>query len=194
MCTIKNYFKISVSLLIFMLFTTGIVYSQEYNLNNQESELVVSGTSSLHDWDITAEKQKGQLTLDQSNQLQIQKIKIEITAESLESGKNSMNNNTYKALKTDDFKYIIFQLIEIKDISKAGNGDFNVKSVGNLTIAGVTKKINLDFKMNVLDNKVVLKGEKTFKMTEFKIDPPKALFGTITTGDEITIKFNTIFK
>ena len=48
--------------------------------------------------------------------------------------------------------------------------------------------------MNGLDNKVVLKGEKTFKMTEFKIDPPKALLGTITTGDEITIKFNTIFK
>jgi polyisoprenoid-binding protein YceI len=191
---VKDYFKISMSLVLFMLFSIITVFSQDFNLNNEESELIVSGTSSLHDWHITAEKQKGTLALDQSNQLKIQKIKIDITAESLESGKNSMNKNTYKALKTDDFQYITFQLLEIKDISKIGNSDYNVKSVGNLTVSGVTKKINLDFKMNVSDTKVVLKGEKTIKMTEFNIDPPKALFGTITTGDEITIKFNTIFK
>ena len=49
-------------------------------------------------------------------------------------------------------------------------------------------------KQTILDNKITLIGEKKFKMTDFKIDPPKALFGTITTGDDITIKFSTTFK
>lgn len=191
MNTVKNYFKTSVSLVMFILFTISISYSQEFNLNNQESELVVLGTSSLHDWSLKAEKQKGQLTLDQSNDIKIVALKFDVTSESLMSGKKAMDKNTFKALKTNEFKSITFHLTEVKDISKAGNGDYNVKSVGNLTVAGFTKKVTLDFKMTVTGNRVALKGEKTFKMTEFKIDPPKALLGTITTGDEITIKFNT---
>ena len=31
-------------------------------------------------------------------------------------------------------------------------------------------------------------------MTDYKIDPPKALLGTIKTGDDVLIKFNTILK
>lgn len=189
---VKNYLKTLISIVIFMLFTMSISYAQEFSLNNQESELLVLGTSSLHDWSLNAEKQNGQLTLNQSNELKIVTLKIDVTSENLMSGKKAMDKNTFKALKTSEFKFITFQLTEVKDISKAANGDYNVKSVGNLTVAGFTKNVNLDFKMTFLGNKVTLKGEKTFKMTEFKIDPPKALLGTITTGDEITIKFNTI--
>lgn len=195
MCKSKNYFKTAVSFLFLVLFLISTSsYSQEFNLNNKESELVVLGTSSLHDWTLKAEKQKGQITLEQSDQLKILSLKIEVTAENLMSGKKAMDKNTFKALKTGEFKHITFQLLEVKDISKSGNGDYSVKSIGNLTVAGFTKKINLDFKMNVAGNKVALRGETTFKMTEFKIDPPKALLGTITTGDEIKIQFNTFLN
>jgi hypothetical protein len=47
--------------------------------------------------------------------------------------------------------------------------------------------------MKIASNMVALEGEKTFNMTDYAIEPPKALFGTITTGDEITIKFKSIF-
>ena len=46
--------------------------------------------------------------------------------------------------------------------------------------------------MTLAGNKVTLTGATKLKMTDYKIDPPKALMGTITTGDEITIKFNTV--
>lgn len=194
MCKIKNYFKTSVSFLFLVLFMMNVGYSQQYNLNNKESELEVLGTSSLHDWTLKAEKQKGHITLDQSEELKILSLKIEVTSENLMSGKKAMDKNTFKALKTGEFKNINFQLLEVKDISKLSSGEYSVKSVGNLTVAGFTKKINLDFKMNVAGNKVALRGETTFKMTEFKIDPPKALLGTITTGDEIRIQFNTFLN
>lgn len=31
-------------------------------------------------------------------------------------------------------------------------------------------------------------------MTDFNVTPPKALMGTITTGNDITVKFNTVFN
>lgn len=194
MNTKKNIAKIALGFLFAFMLSNSNLYSQEYNLNNQASELIVSGTSSLHDWDIKAEQRKGSIVLDLSNKLQIQKLKFEVASESLKSGKGSMDKNTYKALNTKEYKNITFNLVDVKEVSDLGNGNYRIKSNGNLTIAGVTKKISLDFNLQVSTGKIVIKGEKELKMTDFNIDPPKALLGTITTGNEITIKFNIILN
>lgn len=194
MNTIKTSFKTNMGIFILLLFISSQTFSQQFNLNNEASKLIISGTSSLHDWDINAEQQKGQLTLDIKDQLQIQKIKIEIVTESLKSGKGGMDKNTYKALNAKDHKNITFDYVETKDVTQMGDGKYKVKCLGNLTVAGVTQKIDLDLTLEVTSNKASLKGEKAIKMTHYDIEPPKALFGTITTGDAITIKFDTVFS
>lgn len=174
--------------------TTPQVYSQTYTLNNQASKITVSGTSSLHDWDIDAEEQKGQIVLTSVDELKLEKLTLEVTSESLKSGKGGMDKNTYKALNTKKYKSIVFQLTQVKDVKSSGNNAYKVEVVGNLSIAGVTKKQTIHLDLDTSDNKVVLKGKKAFKMTDFSIDPPKALLGTITTGDEVTITFNSVFN
>ena len=44
------------------------------------------------------------------------------------------------------------------------------------------------------DGSVQFIGSVTFNMTNFNIDPPTAVMGTIKTGDEITIKFQVIYS
>ena len=105
-----------------------------------------------------------------------------------------MDKNIYKALDTDDHKNITFKLAEVKSVTNKSAGVFTVNTIGDLTISGVTKRVPLNFDINVSGSSVTLTGEKSFNMTDFSIDPPKALFGTITTGDAITIKFSTLFK
>lgn len=194
MYTFKNITKFLLSLAILLILSTPQVYSQTFNLNNQASKLTISGTSSLHDWDIIAEQQKGQIVLNISNELKIEKLTLEVTAESLKSGKGAMDKNTYKALNTSKHKSINFQLTDVKQIKMSENDSYNIEMAGNLTIAGVTKKLNLQLDMQVASDKVTLNGKKAFKMTDFGIKPPKALLGTITTGDEVTITFNTVLN
>jgi hypothetical protein len=40
---------------------------------------------------------------------------------------------------------------------------------------------------------LAFEGSQTIKMTDYGITPPTALFGTLKTGDEITITFKTNF-
>ncbi len=183
-------------LCIVVLFTSmsNKSFAQQYNLNNSKSELKVYGTSSLHDWHIVTEEQKGYLIIEGTNNPAIKKMKIEAVSKSLKSGKKGMDKNTYKSLDTDKYKTITFQFTEAKNVTKINDKNYQIETYGNLTVAGVTKKTALNFTLTFANNEVCLTGEKTMKMTEFNIDPPTALLGTITTGDDITIKFNTILK
>ncbi|MDI3521447.1 MAG: hypothetical protein PWR04_1435, partial [Anaerophaga sp.] len=65
----------------------------------------------------------------------------------------------------------------------------------NLTIAGETKPIEIALNANISPQKEVsVSGETTLKMTDFDVEPPTVMFGTIKTADEVTINFNLTLK
>ncbi len=194
MSNLKKTNSSVIALITFIALTFNFSQAQTFNLSNQESTLKVLGTSSLHDWHITAENQGGKISFKNLDEGLLETCSLVVTSESLKSGKSAMDKNTYKSLKTNEHKNITFQLAEVKEVTSKGNGKFYVKTLGDLTIVGVKKRISLDFNMDTAGGRVSLTGEKNIKMTDFKIDPPKALLGTITTGDAITIKFSTIYK
>lgn len=168
--------------------------AQNYKLNNQKSTMVVYGTSNIHDWDVKTESYDGTISFEDASQGKIDALNITVIAESLKSGKGGMDKNTYKALKTDDYENISFTLSKIDAITPKGENNFAVQATGNLNIAGKTNAITIEFVVETTNNLVKLVGEKKIKMTDYNIDPPKALFGTITTGDEVIIKFESIFN
>jgi len=103
-----------------------------------------------------------------------------------------MDKNTYKALKADDHPDITFVLTApIKAIQV---GTHVIAAKINLTIAGVTKAIEMPVTaIAAAHGNILFEGSKAIKMSDYGIKPPVALFGTMKTGDEITIKFKTVF-
>ncbi|CAM4157991.1 YceI family protein [Gillisia hiemivivida] len=178
-----------------LLFSFG-VNAQSYNLNNKTSSLLIDGTSNIHDWTIEAENTGGLLSVgfDEGELEEIEKLEFTAVAESLVSGKSGMDKNTYKALNTDKYKNITYTLNKVNGIEKLSGNDYKVKTTGSLMIAGVKKDINLNFNLNCNSDQLVLKGQYKLNMTDFKIDPPTAMFGTIKTGEEVLIKFETHFN
>ncbi|SDZ86715.1 YceI family protein [Bizionia paragorgiae] len=184
----------ALSFFAFLLLSTQMGWSQEWSLVNAESSLKVSGTSSLHDWTIDSGKQSGTLVFKNLETGEIEGCSLSVKVEGLESGKRAMNKNTYKALKHDTHKNITFNVVDVLETTAQSDNSFLVKTKGDLVIAGVKKRITLNFTLIKEGSSATLKGEKKINMTDFNIDPPTALLGTITTGDAITITFKTKFK
>jgi len=183
-------------ILIAVLLLSFGVNAQSYKLNNEASDLKIDGTSNIHDWTINAENTSGVLTaeFDEGKLEEIEKLQFTVVSESLMSGKSGMDKNTYKALDTDKYKEITYNLKKVNAIEKISGDTYKVKSTGSLQIAGTKKNINLNFDLKSKNDQIILTGEHKLNMTDYGVEAPTAMFGTIKTGEEVVIKFETQFN
>lgn len=172
------------------------VNAQTYKLNNEASTLLIEGTSNIHDWTLEAENTNGVLIteFDEGALEEIEKLEFKVVATSLMSGKSGMDKNTYKALNTDKYREITFKLKKVQSITKSTADTYKVKANGSLEISGTQKDINLNFDLKTKNNEIILNGEHKLNMTNYGVEAPTAMFGTIKTGEEVVVKFNSHFK
>lgn len=204
LCTIKlkqvqmksEIIKLGKTILVAFLLVSGVLVAQESKVNIKESKLTILGTSNVHDWHVNAEVMSGKAVfVSEGNTLkEVKSLNFVLGSEGLKSGKSGMDKNTYKALKTETYKNIEFKVINVTKITKKGEGFFTVETQGNLTICGVTKKINQVFSVKVINDKFVLSGKQTIDMTTYSVEPPTALMGTIKTGKDVTADFNVTYN
>jgi polyisoprenoid-binding protein YceI len=192
--TMKFIFK---SLIIIFLIQSGLDVNAQnlYMANLQKSDLVVKGSSTLHDWQMDTEKFDCVVkALNDNNKLIIQKVNFSCNSTSLKSENSMMDKKAWDALKSDDFKTIQFESNEPNEFL-LHDKKIQGKIVGELVLSGETRKLILPFngEMDETGN-VKLTGEVSVKMSEFGIKPPTALMGSIKTGDEITIVYDLNFS
>lgn len=185
------------------VFFVNVIFSQgdistseiveEDRLDLKESSLIIKGTSTLHDWHSSAEKSKAFIVLNSSD-TQIEKLNICIEVASIKNSKGSsmMDKITRKSLRESNFPEITYVFLS-GEVIENEDEELKVKMFGDLTIAGKTNKVSIITAINKTGSEVVLKGSHKLKMTDYNVDPPKALFGTVQTGDEITIEFQVKF-
>lgn len=181
-------------ILVFLaVFTLTPLVGQEYSLSSYK--MTVSGTSTIHDWTstVTDVKAEAKLLWDQNRLKAIEALEVKVRSESIISGKGSvMDNKTWTALKKDEYPNIIFKL---KKAAISPDNPFKVTAFGNLSIAGSTRAVELEAEGVLSGNGLpTFTGQYRLLMSDFGIDPPTALMGSLQTGDEITIDFEVVFS
>ncbi len=173
------------------------------------SKVRMEGTSSIHDWyaesaiirgtfevepefltDKTLQSVKS-LTTRETNP----KAEIAIPVRSLKSSSGQkMDEIMQEAMNMKEHRDIVFKVKEMAlqgEPDAAGNARF--ETVGDLTVAGKTQPCKLVVALQRLDGeRFKFSGETKLKMTDFGITPPSPNIpgmSRITTGDEVTVKF-----
>jgi polyisoprenoid-binding protein YceI len=150
------------------------------------SQIKVSGTSNVHDWDMVSSN----FTADAAFTLkgkQVQDLKtlvFVLPVTSLKSKEDLLTTRAHKALKAKENSKIGFKLTNASLIP----GQKIIKATGNLTIAGVTKLVNLQTSYVVnADESITCKGTQEIKMSDYGIKAPSYMMGAMKTGNEVTI-------
>ncbi len=193
MKTKKNVLKKLIVLIALIGFVFNQTHAQMLQLENENSLLTVFGSSNLHGWKVDAKTQNGLISFNSLESCQIESLSVAVLTESLEGAKPGITKTAALALKSNEYKSILFTLLEVKSITDKGNGVFELETIGDLVIAGTKKTVPLNFDVKINDESVSLKGKVKLKLTEFNIAPPTGMLGVVKAKDEIFLKFETNF-
>lgn len=158
-----------------------IIRAQSTYTVAEGSRAWVEGTSTLKNWKAEVQTFDGTLTLDENGA--ITKVMFSFDVKSMEGGRGpDMNAKIYKALKSDEFPAITFEGIG------ATPDDVSLGVTGTLSLAG--KKLETSVSGTVDLEAMHISGQKELKLSDFEIEPPSAMFGTIVCHDELILMFD----
>ena len=161
-------------------------------------EFVIKGTSNVHDWEESVEKisGNGSFVENTNGSISILSMVVKVACKDIKSTHGSiMDGKTYDALKAEKNPLITYKLLsQISNVMPSTTGT-TVIAKGQLTIAGVTKPVDLQVKIiSKQDGSLFIEGTKTLKMSDFGVSPPTAFMGAMKVGDEVVLTFKTTMQ
>lgn len=160
------------------------------------SKVTITGTTNVHGYTVTTSSLKlasaklgtfdGELFALVQNPALVEAFDVTVPVATLKSGKDGLDKNMYKAMKSDKFAEITFKA---KSVAKTATG---VRAAGALTIAGVTKDVTFDLTAQRAGSNLSVAGEMPLLMTDYGITPPKAMMGMMKTDPKVVIRIELV--
>lgn len=121
---------------------------------------------------------------------------VKLRTKSFKCNNRAMTGDFLAALKADKYPWvnIEFEYFNLAKPLSAMPLQRNVPVRFYVTIAGMRRAYLIPFDYVTLEKTILsVNGRINIKMSDFKITPPEALFGTIKVRDEISMLFNVRF-
>ncbi|MBP8238437.1 MAG: YceI family protein [Saprospiraceae bacterium] len=159
------------------------------------TKAIIKGSSSLHAWEsnITQIEGKGSFETKDDALIAVKDVEIKIAVKGIKSKEGKqMDNKTYDTFKSDENPYIIYSIsnavVKVNDSNQV-----TIEALGKLSMAGITQSVPLSATGKKLPNgDLQLSLSKKIKMTDYKMEPPVMLLGTIKVGNEVTLEFDFV--
>ena len=166
-------------------FTQSAVAQTSYKVG-AGSQIKVSGTSNLHDWNMLTGNFscQGNFIMKNGALQDVSSLMFTLPVINLRSKDKLMDTRAYKTLNEEKYKMITFRLTNATVVPQLKI----IRVTGDLTISGVTKLVSMQTAYVVnADESITCKGTKTIKMSNYAIKAPSFMMGALKTGDDVTI-------
>lgn len=153
------------------------------------SQIWVEGTSTLHDWTCNAAPISGSLdaAANETGIASINGLTVTVPISALDCDNGTMNGKLRDALGTSSIQFTLGDA----RVGNVNSGVFAIVANGQLTIRGTTRSQRITAEGRVAGNgQYRFTGSFPITMSDFGVEPPTALLGTIRTGDRTTVNFD----
>lgn len=169
------------------------------------SELWLEGTSTMHDYEARTSKLELTFLRDAAaadpadvaaldawlRAGGLKGLDLLVPVATLRSGKDGLDKNMFKTLRTTEFPNIRFEMSE-SQFGAARGDTLPVSAKGTLTITGQSRPVTVQGHIVRTETGVWLEGTHPMKMTEFDIKPPKLMMGAIKVHDPIVVRYRLL--
>jgi polyisoprenoid-binding protein YceI len=162
-----------------------------------ESKVVLHGRSNVNSWSCATSTFQTSIGVDSSARSahpgsrprSVVRVTVTVPVRSLDCGRARMNEDMFRALKADSFPEIRYVLSSYEVEEQLATADsVVVHSVGELTVAGQTKRVEIQVNGARVQGGLWGHGVVKLLMTDFGIKPPTAFFGAIRTKNALEVK------
>lgn len=153
------------------------------------SRVWVAGTSTVRSWRCESTQVSGSAQAAGTEPSQIGQASGEITIplSTLDCRNGTMNGHLRNALKADQNPAIRFRATSVA-VSPEGA----VRMTGPLTIAGQTREVTVTGTAAGQNGHLRVTGTKQLTMTDFGVQPPRLMAGTMRVHAPVTIGFDVV--
>ncbi len=164
-------------------------------------EMLIDGTSNVRDWDADVNTVNATFVLSMFDLSDLTSLtadhfktmELSIPVEDIESDSGRLTRNLQDYLEVDDHPLITFKMNGIESVSVDGDSA-KITANGVINAAGVDHETTMNVTATVNNGKVTFSGTQELLMTDFGIDPPTAMLGSIRARDEISIIYSLTFS
>lgn len=204
MMTSKSSFLLLISFFFLAADKVDTPPTEQWEVIEEESNFSLEGTSNLHDWSCNVPEFDGSVSMDRKAMGKWPEEKIpfvvgtdiRINVKGIDCGKSSMDKNLQEALKAEDHPTIRFKFQKmniVRDPSSLEKVPFSAS--GHMSIAGKTQDVQIPVVGRRLEEgRFSFSGKHTIDMTDYDVDPPTAMWGSMRTGKEVEVSYTVIVE
>lgn len=177
---------------LLLFFTAGIAQNGSRNTNVNilpSSTLTISGDTNIsaftcaYDPEMIPSANKVKVT-EKHDQLFFENAILTLNNKGFDCGSRGINKDFHTLIKTEEYPCILLELKKLTmDTPKSAVADVLI------SIAGIKKNYKLP--VEIIEGEIPqYKGNLTLNINDFKLEPPKKMFGLIVVKEDIDINFN----
>ncbi|HEU0016559.1 MAG TPA: YceI family protein [Longimicrobium sp.] len=166
----------------------------------QGSRVWLEGTSTVRSYRCQTTQVTGTAALNgESTELAevskgVRSAQVTLPVASLDCNNGTMNGHMRRALKAEQNPSIRFRVTSVS-VTPSSVAAGAVRMSGPLTIAGQDQTISLNAQISrEASGNIRLKGSKQLNMTQFGVQPPRLMMGTMRVHDGVTVNFDVVLR
>jgi len=163
-----------------------------------ESQLIIQGSSNVNNFTCKIDYCTGTDTLQfvensTTREMRFTRSRMTIPIRSFDCGSKPISKDFRETLKEETFPEMNINFISLQNLYFKNNS--NIKGIVDITLAGVTSRYTIRYKVIVKDDgTVLLQGNHAVNFSDFKLVAPRKLKGLIKVKEVLNVDFNLVLK